>query len=87
MIMVELLSLKVYAFTLKPFYFATALFETFQTTWEHWNLDDSARAECPLTDDYVDTFPMGVTVDFTSQTPIPRGKFRETESVGIKFHF
>ena len=45
-----------------------------QTAWEHWNLDDAARAECPLTEDYVDTYPMGLTVDFTSQIPIPKGE-------------
>jgi len=42
-------------------------------SWERWSLDDSARAECPLTDDYVDTFPMGVAVDFSSQDRIPLG--------------
>ena len=42
-------------------------------SWERWSLDDSARAECPLTNDYVDTFPMGVAVDFSSQDRIPLG--------------
>ncbi|XP_053380901.1 nuclear pore complex protein Nup214-like isoform X2 [Mercenaria mercenaria] len=44
-----------------------------KSTLERWNLDDSARAECPLTDDYADTYPMGFAVDFSSQTPIPLG--------------
>lgn len=48
----------------------------FQSTFERWTLDDAARAELPLTEDYADTFPVGVAVDFSSQYAIPVGKFR-----------
>ncbi|KAK3087296.1 hypothetical protein FSP39_004343 [Pinctada imbricata] len=41
---------------------------------ERWNLDDAARAELPLTESYVDTFPMGAAIDFSSQYAIPTGE-------------
>ena len=44
-----------------------------KSVWERWNLEDTGRAEVPLTDDYVDTFPSGMAVDFTSQLQIPMG--------------
>ncbi|XP_033727841.1 nuclear pore complex protein Nup214-like [Pecten maximus] len=45
-----------------------------QCDWERWNLDDSARAELPLTDSHEDTFPRGVAIDFSSPVPIPLGE-------------
>ena len=41
--------------------------------WQRWNLEDSSRAEMPMTSDYNETFPVGVGVDLTSQAPIPIG--------------
>ena len=45
-----------------------------QTVWERWSLDDSGRAELPLTESYDETFPIGMAIDFTSQRDIPLGE-------------
>lgn len=45
-----------------------------QNTFERWTLDDAARAELPLTEDYADTFPLGAAIDFSSQFQVPVGK-------------
>ncbi|KAJ8300435.1 hypothetical protein KUTeg_021954 [Tegillarca granosa] len=49
-------------------------FDNKGTVWERWCLNDSDRAELPLTEDYSDTFPVGVTVDFSSQFHVPYGE-------------
>ncbi|XP_062571684.1 nuclear pore complex protein Nup214-like isoform X2 [Saccostrea cucullata] len=45
-----------------------------KNTFERWTLDDAARAELPLTEDYADTFPLGAAVDLSSQYAIPVGE-------------
>ncbi|XP_048244859.1 nuclear pore complex protein Nup214-like isoform X2 [Haliotis rufescens] len=43
------------------------------SVWEHWTLEDSGRAELPLTANHLDSFPMGVTLTLGCQTPITLG--------------
>ncbi|XP_074655858.1 uncharacterized protein LOC141909341 [Tubulanus polymorphus] len=38
--------------------------------WEMWNLDDTGRAELPLNQSNDNTFPVGITIDFTPQAEI-----------------
>ncbi|CAH1795927.1 unnamed protein product [Owenia fusiformis] len=40
-------------------------------SWDRWSLEDSGRAELPLTATQDDTFPMGLALDYTSQYNIP----------------
>ena len=44
--------------------------------WQRWTLDDSSRAEMPMTNDFQETFPVGMALDVTSQTPIALGDNR-----------
>ncbi|VDI49529.1 nuclear pore complex protein Nup214 [Mytilus galloprovincialis] len=42
-----------------------------KTSMERWNLEDSARAEIPMTADHCEAYTMGVAIDFSSQMPLP----------------
>ena len=59
----------------------------FQNVWERWSLEDSARAELPLTEDHDETYPAGIAVDFTSRLPIQLGKLANNLTLMLVVNF
>ncbi|XP_050389460.1 nuclear pore complex protein Nup214 isoform X2 [Patella vulgata] len=43
-------------------------------TWEHWILEDSGRAELPLTEQKNDSFPVGFSICYLSACPDPKAE-------------
>ncbi len=44
-------------------------------SWWGWGLDEGGRVEPPLDSDDNDTHSVGVTIDYTSQEPVPISKY------------
>ncbi|KAK6194862.1 hypothetical protein SNE40_000400 [Patella caerulea] len=45
-----------------------------KVTWEHWILEDSGRAELPLTEQKNDSFPVGFSICYLSACPDPKAE-------------
>lgn len=55
--------------------------------WEQWLLDDTARAELPLSSSRQETLPVGMALDTSAQHNLPWGEHKaSTLTINVGLH-